>query len=536
MTMKPSFQLPLKCGETWRASTYDGHAPDQNSLDLQRFSGNTNVSANDDVFASAAGTVIEAFDTNSLDEPYGSVITIQHEGEWRSQYVHLDDALSVKKNDKVIRGQKIAKIGGNIAIYGIANAHLHYVQLKGANTVRATFNGVDTAVHAGAPKDAAGHYPLENIVSANCPVPPFGPPVSAVSRNSKCLDVFAIGRDGRVMAAAWEHGLLDVNWRGWWHIQGGLTDTNGHISAVSREPKRLDVFAVGGNGTVYTAAWDENTSSSGWRGWWPIEGLKAPPGSHVGAVSRHPNKLDIFVVGNDGRIYTAAWDQNVSQGKWRGWWNIQDGKNCPAGALVSAVSRHPSKLDVFVVGNDGRIYTAAWDNNVNDAKWRGWWNIQDGKNCPPGAPVGAVSRHSNKLDVFVVGNDGRIYTAAWDQNVGDAKWRGWWNIQEGKNCPPGAPVSAVSRDANKLDVFVVGNDGRIYTAAWDQNVGDAKWRGWWNIQDGKNCPPGAPVSATSRDNDKLDVFVVGNDGMVYTAAWAQNVAQAKWRGWWKIVP
>jgi hypothetical protein len=39
----------------------------------------------------------------------------------------------------------------------------------------------------------------------------------------------------------------------------------------------------------------------------------------------------------------------------------------------------------------------------------------------------------------------------------------------------------VSRDANKFDVFVVGNDGRIYTAAWDQNIADAKWRGWWKI-------------------------------------------------------
>jgi hypothetical protein len=39
-------------------------------------------------------------------------------------------------------------------------------------------------------------------------------------------------------------------------------------------------------------------------------------------VSRDPNKLDVFVVGNDGQVYTAAWDHNVSQGKWRGWWKI----------------------------------------------------------------------------------------------------------------------------------------------------------------------------------------------------------------------
>lgn len=173
ITARPPFQLPFKCGQTWRASTYDGHYPDQDSLDLLRFQGTTNISANEDVLASAAGTVIEAHDTNSEDPPYGSVITIDHGGGWKTQYIHLDDALSVKKDAKVGRGQKIATVGGKIKIFGTANAHLHYTQWFGANGVRSVFNGVATAVHAGA-KDANGNYPTENLVSANCPVAAAG--------------------------------------------------------------------------------------------------------------------------------------------------------------------------------------------------------------------------------------------------------------------------------------------------------------------------------------------------------------------------
>ncbi|MGH9463549.1 MAG: hypothetical protein ACRD1X_20285, partial [Vicinamibacteria bacterium] len=71
LTARPPFQLPFKCGQTWRASTYDGHYPDQDSLDLLRFQGTTNISADEDVLASAAGTVIEAHDTNAEDPPYG---------------------------------------------------------------------------------------------------------------------------------------------------------------------------------------------------------------------------------------------------------------------------------------------------------------------------------------------------------------------------------------------------------------------------------------------------------------------------------
>ena len=55
--MKPKFQMPFMYRQTWRASTYDGHAPDQDSIDLLRFSGGKNVSHGEPVFASADGTV-----------------------------------------------------------------------------------------------------------------------------------------------------------------------------------------------------------------------------------------------------------------------------------------------------------------------------------------------------------------------------------------------------------------------------------------------------------------------------------------------
>ena len=56
--MKPKFQMPFMYRQTWRASTYDGHAPDQDSIDLIRFSAGKNVSLGEPVFASADGTVV----------------------------------------------------------------------------------------------------------------------------------------------------------------------------------------------------------------------------------------------------------------------------------------------------------------------------------------------------------------------------------------------------------------------------------------------------------------------------------------------
>lgn len=146
-----------------------------------------------------------------------------------------------------------------------------------------------------------------------------------------------------------------------------------------------------------------------------------------------------------------------------------------------------------------------------------WRNI--GGVFPAGAPVAALARQPGILDLFVVGNDGRVYTSSWVEGVTD--WSGlgsrWRNI--GGVFPVGAQVAAVSRKPGQLDLFVTGNDGRVYTSWWTEGVTD--WSGlgdrWRNI--GGVFPNAARVSAVARRPDQLDLFATGNDGIVYTSWW-----------------
>ena len=354
--------------------------------------------------------------------------------------------------------------------------------------------------------------------------------VEAISRHKNKLDIFMISKDGGIRTAAWELGVADGKWRGWWRIQSGLGTPGAPVSAVARSPDNLDIFAVANDGTIRTAAWAANVADGKWQGWWPIGGVKTVPGSLVGAVSRSPTRLDVFVVDKDGVIRTAAWAKNVSDGKWRGWWPIQSGIALPGGP-VSAVSRGANKLDVFVVGNDQGIYTASWDKSVAGGTWQGWTRI-GAITVRPGSRIGVVARSPDNLDIFAVANDGTIQTAAWKDKGASSKWSGWWKIKTG-TALPGSAVGAVSRAPDKLDVFVVRGDGGVYTAAWAANIADGKWQGWWRIQS-LVAAPGALVSAVARDSEKLDVFVIGN--AVYTAAWDKNVSNGKWRGWWLIAP
>jgi IgA Peptidase M64 len=97
-----------------------------------------------------------------------------------------------------------------------------------------------------------------------------------------------------------------------------------------------------------------------------------PPNSSVSAVARKPEILDLFITGNDGRVYTSWFVEGVSD-----WSGINDnwralGGFFPVGAPVSAVARKPGILDLFITGNDGRVYTSWFVEGVSD-----WSGIND---------------------------------------------------------------------------------------------------------------------------------------------------------------
>ena len=342
---------------------------------------------------------------------------------------------------------------------------------------------------------------------------------NVVSRSTDHLDVFVCDNGGNTLTAAWEPAMVSW-WEGWWNLLGGRAAAGAAVTAVSRRPNFLDVFVVGTDGRAYTCAW---APGQGWRGWWRIGNVVFPQGAMINAVVRSQDHLDIFATDIGGRVLTAAWEPAFADG-WHGWWRILGGAAQP-GAPVTAVSRSANKLDVFVTGTDGHCYTAAWEPAFADG-WHGWWRIHD-ETFPQGSYIGAVSRSADHLDVFGTNSAGNVITAAWEPAFADG-WHGWWQIRGGRG-QPGAPVGVVSRSSNKLDVFVVGTDNTIYTAAWEPAFTDG-WHGWWSLNGGK-AAHGSLVTAAVRRANFMDVFVIGQDGRAWSAAWSPG---HPWAGWWPM--
>lgn len=328
-------------------------------------------------------------------------------------------------------------------------------------------------------------------------------PITAVARYQHSIDVFAPDITGRVMGQSWDRST-GTGWSGWYNLElsGGASPggPGSPVTAVSRHPDRIDVFTVGADRFVHTRAWSAGT----WSAWSQVGALTCRPGSIVTVVSRNPDQMDLFTTAFDGGTISIWWS---AKGGWAANWFRLSGGTSATGASVSAVARRPTALEVFTVGQDNQVYVAGWQSGK---PWSSWMLVP-GITCRPDSKIAVVSRFATHLDVFTTDSAGRTMSTWWDENRG---WATWFQVAGGA-APPGSDITAVARDRNHLDVFVIGTDTGVYATRWGKDVNGGAWAPWSNVSGGVSRL-GGQVSVISRLPDHLDVFVVGSDDYVYS--------------------
>jgi len=309
-------------------------------------------------------------------------------------------------------------------------------------------------------------------------------------------------------------------WADWQNRELGVPQDAGPIGTVS-EGGRTHLYFVASDGAVVFRSRRPNGSWSAV--WWFVTttNLERPwlgvPGGAVQGVSSEPGSVHVLYANASGNIIVVLGDTTTGAWVKREW--VLNGRTAPGGS-VTGVSRRPGQIDIFTVGTDRKVYTAAWNSQQG---WAGWWVIP-GISAPPGAPIAAVSRRPDFLDIFAADDQGQTMSAAWEPGAG---WRGWWHIQNGFTMP-GGEVTAVSRAQDLLDIFTVGTDSRVYSAAWDPQHG---WGGWWSLNGAMASRPGAQIPAVSRSTNLLDIFFVDPSGGAQTMGWQPGGA---WGGPWAI--
>jgi hypothetical protein len=339
-----------------------------------------------------------------------------------------------------------------------------------------------------------------------------GERIGAVSRSTDTLDVFTADYYGAMDHARWDPS---PGWQGWYNTNGQSQtifsgSAAGPVTAVSTFPGEVDLFTVANNGHVYTARTFDPVCC--YAGWFQIGDLYAGTGSYVSAVSRSTDKWDIFVAGNDGQVWTAASGVGV-------WWplpGIQVLQNTP----VAAASPVTDELTIFVVDANGKLQASVWAPYLGG--WTSWRQI-GGVQLSAGAPVTAISRGSGQLELFVTDVNGSIQTTTVYPS-----FSGWKSIGV---AVPGTTVTGVSRHPGQLDLFVVLNQ-QVWTQgspSLSSGFNSTSWRPISGLTTAEW--EGSAVTAVSRSQDKLDVFVIGFDHNLWTAAWEPDFVQPGVSDW-----
>jgi hypothetical protein len=296
---------------------------------------------------------------------------------------------------------------------------------------------------------------------------------AAVSADGQTLDVFAIGLGDNMLWRFFQ--LPNAAWILEPHT-GNLPA--GAVSAVSRGPGLIDVFALGADTTLRHwsrsgATWQDNIDRGG----------SMPAGGPCAAVSPAGN-VDVFAVASGGLLMHWSWDGIV----------FTPGVPVPSASLlpgVPAAAWTSSKLNAFAIdGNRAMMY-------YSQATPGGVWQTRNLGGNMSTSGVAAVGS-GTRLDVFGIDRDGQLHVwNSMDEGVT------WTESPLGGSLNGGLPA-AVSPSTGRIDVFAVGDD----TALWHWRFQGGAWSSPNSL--GGNLPAEG-VAAAARSGDRVDAFVVGSD-------------------------
>lgn len=200
----------------------------------------------------------------------------------------------------------------------------------------------------------------------------------------------------------------------------------------------------------------------------PSLGGRWSPNARPAIAINADNRLEAFMVDPDRQLQRRKQEIRDSSNWSEDWSSL----GSPYLGDPAADLDFNGRICVFVVNGNNKQLEYWWQTRAGDSMN---WSSEslEGHWSPRRRP--AIAHSSGMLDVFMVGTDGRLYhrwQTAWNNNRWD--WfRNWDPI--GKEVWPLSSNPAVGQnDDGRLEVFMVGKDGRFYHR-WQTAPGIGQW-------------------------------------------------------------
>jgi len=277
-----------------------------------------------------------------------------------------------------------------------------------------------------------------------------------------------------------------------WAIYGPPDgQTGGHVSVVTAVYSDGRIRTVDGNvdDQVLERTIDPATQRAG-TGSYLISGYVNPPAVVVptrtayaggAATSRGPTIIDTFWRASDRSTWHKVWNGSVWQSADLGGATLGD----PA-----AVATGSTRLDVFVLGTDYRLYYNTWHSG---SPWTGWRLFY---NASFTSSPAATKRYDGGIDVFARGPDNTIVQMYYNLSTGAVS-----SADIGGNVTS-APIAVASAAGDHMIVFARDTDGSLLSRMWSAYAGGSGWYSWVDLQVLIYGRPGV----TTRGGYSVDLF------------------------------
>jgi hypothetical protein len=231
-------------------------------------------------------------------------------------------------------------------------------------------------------------------------------PLTGVSWGPNRLDVFGLGKDGRVLHKTLTNGHWLPSKVDWEDLGGSFLLPPQVVSTI---PGRLDIFCVKRyNSALYHKWWDgSNWNPSATE--WAVRGeiWRSPPTVVVTARDR----IDLFM-----RTYGKVYHGVLKDNDWTfQWWVVEQPEEGVWISRPAAVFSKAGRIELFCVRNDHELYHRAF--LVYENRWEpkeSWKSLGGDFDSAPTA----LSCRNGEVYVFCKGYDEEIYY----MNLDDEEW------------------------------------------------------------------------------------------------------------------
>jgi peptidoglycan/xylan/chitin deacetylase (PgdA/CDA1 family) len=248
-----------------------------------------------------------------------------------------------------------------------------------------------------------------------------------------------------------ERTLRGASWSGWTGL-GGLVVNGPAASTLSPYTELSVAAAIATDNSVYRSSVTDPGTGAGWTA------LGGVASTRPGVATGPDGVQSVIVRGGDGRAYLDQW----AGGRWTGWRSL-GGALDPVAPAVTV-----SGDGVLVVGCVGTNHGFYVKTRSTAGAWSGWRLVGGGITSDL-----ALSRTADGagLVAAVRGPGTNAYVAV--GTADGSTWSSWRNVGGGLGSGP-----AITVNGPALEMFVVGNDNRLYRNTATDGTAATGWTGW----------------------------------------------------------